>query len=147
MGYLIIAVFIFALDGVVKNLIEKRRKLGEETPVCKGRIIIRKYHNRGVALDGLQRWPWLVRLVSGGVWTVLVILWAVLLKKRGKKARKLGLSMIIGGGASNLHDRLTRGYVVDYFSIRCPWKWFQRIIFNLSDWCIFLGGVLLMCEK
>ena len=56
----------------------------------------------------------------------------------------LGLSLAIGGGANNFYDRAKRGYVVDYFSFRTPWKRLNQMIFNLSDLCIFLGSLLIV---
>ena len=32
--------------------------------------------------------------------------------------------------------------VRDYFSFRSKWRRFSRLVFNLSDICIFLGGLL-----
>ena len=39
-------------------------------------------------------------------------------------------------------DRLTRGYVVDYFSFNVKWEKLRRLVFNISDFFI-LGGTLL----
>ena len=54
---------------------------------------------------------------------------------------KLGASFLLGGAASNLYDRLNRGYVVDYFSIRC--KYLEKVVFNLGDFFIFAGSALI----
>ena len=42
-------------------------------------------------------------------------------------------------------DRLKRGYVVDYFSIR--FKKLKKIVFNLGDICIFLGAGILLAAQ
>ena len=47
-----------------------------------------------------------------------------------------------GGGLSNLYDRYTKHHVVDYVRFQTGPKWFQRIIFNVSDFFIFIGAVL-----
>ena len=68
----------------------------------------------------------------------------VMLKGNGETAAKTGLALLIGGGASNLIDRVQRGYVTDYFSIDAG-KRFQRlrkIVFNCSDFCVFAGVLL-----
>ena len=39
------------------------------------------------------------------------------------------------------YDRLKRGYVVDYFSIRC--KYLEKVVFNLGDFFIFAGSALI----
>ena len=50
--------------------------------------------------------------------------------------------MLAGGGLSNLYDRYTKHHVVDYVRFQTGPKWFQRIIFNVSDFFIFIGAVL-----
>ena len=57
---------------------------------------------------------------------------------------KLAFTLVLAGGASNLFDRMTRGYVVDYFSIQ--WKALKKVVFNLGDIFIFAGSVLLICR-
>lgn len=57
--------------------------------------------------------------------------------------KKLGLSLIVGGGISNVADRLRKGYVLDYFSLDLPGcKWLKNTIFNLGDVFIFVGTFL-----
>ena len=46
--------------------------------------------------------------------------WAYVIGKKGRVLEKTALTLVLAGGASNLYDRLKRGYVVDYFSIQ--WK-------------------------
>lgn len=148
MGYLLIAASAFLLDLAVKSRVDKRRELGEQTPLLKGRIILRKYYNRGMMLDALSGRPRLTRLLCGAAMAVLCGFWAALLRQKGNVGRKIGLSLVAGGGASNLYDRFRRGYVVDYFSIKTPVRAITRIIFNISDWCIFLGSALFaLCRK
>ena len=50
--------------------------------------------------------------------------------------------MLAGGGLSNLYDRYTKHLVVDYVRFQTGPKWFRRIIFNVSDFFIFIGAVL-----
>ena len=49
MGYLCIVALIFAGELGIKNYVEKKRNAGEEKEICKGRILLRKYHNKGPA--------------------------------------------------------------------------------------------------
>ena len=57
------------------------------------------------------------------------------------KTAKFLLSLIIGGGTSNLIDRIVRGYVVDYIDIN---QIFSYPIFNIADISIVLGSILLI---
>ena len=61
---------------------------------------------------------------------------------RGRRMQKAGLALVLGGAVSNLYDRFTRGYVVDYFTIE--WKALKRVIFNLGDLFVFGGGLLFL---
>ena len=52
--------------------------------------------------------------------------------------------MILGGAWSNVWDRITRKYVVDYFSFHTKCRKLERVVFNLADMFIFLGGFLVI---
>lgn len=144
MVYIVFAAAIFTADFFIKKYIDEKRKLGEECHILKDRIIIRKYYNTGAILDSFERWPYLVRGLCGGVLILVSVIFFWLLREKGKRGLKLGLAMILGGGASNLYDRLKKGHVVDYFSFKSRFPRFQRIIFNISDLFIFLGSALLL---
>ena len=58
--------------------------------------------------------------------------------KKGNEMTAFGLSMILGGGASNLYDRWKKGYVTDYLGLPVA----KKLVFNVSDLCIFAGAVL-----
>ena len=57
---------------------------------------------------------------------------------------KTGVGMILGGAWSNVWDRITRKYVVDYFSFHTKCRKLERVVFNLADMFIFLGGFLVI---
>ena len=65
--------------------------------------------------------------------------------EKADPSEKIGACLVLGGGISNLYDRLKRGYVVDYFSIR--FKKLKKIVFNLGDICIFLGAGILLAAQ
>ncbi|MFQ9208576.1 MAG: signal peptidase II [Clostridium fessum] len=69
-----------------------------------------------------------------------ILTW-LLCRDEGRKADRIGFALITAGGLSNLYDRLKRGYVVDYFSIRC--KYLEKVVFNLGDFFIFAGSALI----
>ena len=57
---------------------------------------------------------------------------------------RLGAGLILGGGLSNLWERLRHGRVYDYVRFpKAPGK-LKRCVFNLADFAIFLGGLLVL---
>ena len=142
MIYIFVAIAIFVADFFIKSKVDRDEQLGRQRLILKDRIIIRKYYNKGAMLNFLEKWPKLLRIVCGLVMICVCIVFFAVLGKKGKAGLKLGLAMVIGGGASNLFDRLTQGHVIDYFSLNCKWERLRRIIFNISDWFIFLGTIL-----
>lgn len=144
MIYILTAAALFGLDFILKRKIDKRLEQGQEIHILKDRVIVRKYYNQGAILDSLKQWPRLVQLLSGLVLLGASFAFLLLLPKKGKKGMKLGLALIIGGGAGNLYDRMERGHVIDYFSFRSRFSWLKRVVFNLSDLFIFLGAFLVL---
>lgn len=122
---------------------EEELKENEQIPVCKGHIVLRKCHNRGVAgggfADSTKKVEILTFFLLSGLWARL----GALAGRRKCKAKKLGLALTIGGGMSNWYDRHKRGYVTDYVSFRFGPEKFRRLVFNVSDFCIFFGLALL----
>ena len=137
---------IFGGDFFLKNYMEKHLKWGEEKGICKGRILLRRYHNSGAALNILNKCQKTLKVICGGMLLILGAVWFLLMRKKDNFGIMLGLSLLLGGGASNYYDRIFRGYVVDYFSFHTSWKWLDRIIFNISDLCTFLGGIMVMLK-
>lgn len=144
MKYAVVAAVLFAGDFFLKEYIEKQEDEKKETEICRGRVVVKKYHNKGAALNFMEKWPEIVKGISGAILLFLGILWCLLLRKKEHPMVLLGLSLLLGGGAGNLYDRTVRGYVVDYFSFRTPWKKLNQVVFNLSDLFIFLGSLLVV---
>ncbi len=143
MIFILIVIGIFLLDLKVKNYIEANKKLGKKEEILGGRIILNRHHNKGALLNIFDTKPKLVKIFSGLILTILSIVFVIVLGKEKKDGLKLGLSLIIGGAASNVFDRFKRGYVVDYFSF----KSLRRVIFNISDICIIIGSALLLMSE
>ena len=142
-GICIISVLgIFLGDLWIKNRIEKTD--GENFPVCFAgkKLILKRYHNTGAMLNlGASR-----REVMTAVSVILTILVSIIfvlsLGHRGNNTLRAGLALLLGGSFSNTYDRLKRKFVVDYLSFNVRWKWFRRIVFNFSDFCIIIGSYL-----
>ena len=77
---------------------------------------------------------------------IAMVIVAVLLWKQVRALTMTGiaLSLILGGAAGNLWDRLARGRVVDFLLFYV--KQYQWPVFNLADSCIVIGAGLLVVE-
>lgn len=86
--------------------------------------------------------PGAMRVIHTAVMIVVAAGYYLLLRLPGKIPTKIGASLLLGGGAGNLYDRYTKGHVVDYFHVNVGPEWFRKLIFNLSDFYVFVGAFL-----
>ena len=142
-GFLTFGATLTVADLAVKNEIERQDNAAfpREMKGSKGWIRLYKNHNAGFSF-GVLRGSRLVKLVSLCVFSSIAGAWTYMMGVRGRLAEKLALTLVLAGGASNLLDRLARGYVVDYFAVQ--WKALKKIVFNLADVFIMAGCVLLV---
>lgn len=138
-----LAAGIFLLDLLIKNHIETHLQVGEEKPVCQGRLLIKRYHNKGAFLDVGEKRQKAVALLSLLLTIFMTMVFLGTFSFRGNAALKAGLALLLGGAYSNTYDRLTRDYVVDYVSFPVKNKRIRRIVFNISDFCIIIGALLM----
>jgi len=95
-----------------------------------GRVRLRTLWNTGAAF-GLPIPAKALPLASAAA---LGLLWC------GRRQSPLGTGLILGGGLSNLYERLRRGKVCDYVQFpRAPGP-LGRYVFNLADLAILAGG-------
>ncbi|WWR15310.1 signal peptidase II [Lachnospiraceae bacterium JLR.KK008] len=147
MIYIGIAAGIFLLELWIKNHVEACTAEGEEREVCKGALILRKYHNKGAFLDAGRQVRPLVAAASLVLTVCAAAVFALTLGQKGGRALKTGFALLLGGALSNTYDRLRRKYVVDYFSFGVTWKPLRKIVFNISDFCILIGTVIAVCNS
>lgn len=135
-----LAALVFAVDLLIKNRIEKDE--GLPRTALGGKILLQRYHNKGAALNFLEKRPRLVTSLSVLLTLLSLLLLALSLGRRGNRFLQLSLALLLGGAFSNTYDRLKRKYVVDYVSFRVRWKRLAGVVFNLSDFCIIVGAML-----
>ncbi len=144
MAFILVIAMIFGLDYGVKEYVDRKYTVGEQHPIWGGHVVIEKFYNRGATLGFLKEKPKVMRWLHRGIMIAVTgIFGALLIRHRAdEKMTVLGLAMLLGGGCSNLFDREKKGHVVDYFwfAHRKPRK--RRVIFNLSDFFIFIGAIL-----
>lgn len=144
MVFIGIILFILVLDLGIKETIEESDgalfpKVLDGTD---GKVMLHKNHNDGFAMGFYRSHPQMVKMVPLMVTSAVAGIFLWLYTRKGNLTEKLAVSMVLGGALSNLYDRLTRGYVVDYFTIQ--WKKLKEVVFNLGDIFIFAGAGLLL---
>lgn len=149
MIYVGITLAIIAIDLGIKYYVEHCRSNQQEQEILGNKVIVRKSHNKGIALNALDGHTFLVKLLSVGMTLAVAAAAVRVFLKRDVTAagrgKKLGLAWILGGAVSNTYDRVFRGYVVDYFSFNTKWTKLRRIVFNLADMFIIAGSVMFSC--
>lgn len=136
----ILATMIAGVDLGIKEYIEKSVVGAEEKAYLKGRVKVRKVHNKGFAYNLLDEKPKLVK--AGSCMMLLLCLCMDHLMKKESKLDEAASAMVIGGALSNTYDRVKKGYVVDYIG-------FQEgnYTYNLADFFIIIGVSILMIKE
>lgn len=133
--YLIIAV-VAALDQYVKAFVINQVDLFEKITVIAGFFDITHIRNDGAAYNLFSQVPILLIVMPSLVMLAGLIYIGVAYKK-ANPLLMVAIAMVIGGGLGNLIDRISNGYVVDYFDIHIiP-------VFNVADIFICIGCGLL----
>ena len=138
--FVILIPVLTGLDLILKYAISSFDK-SELPRNLANKIEIDKFHNTGFPFGKLKEKQKVVKYVPVFITSILVGILSFLLPKRGDKVKKLSLCLIIAGSLSNIFDRFTRGYVVDY--IRIKMKGLDKVIFNLGDVFILLGSLMM----
>lgn len=127
---LFLAAAVFTACSAVRRRLSRR---GRPRTLWNGRICLTELWNRGAAFD--------LPIGRGAVPAAAAALTAVLLRQRDCPC---GAGLLLGGGLSNLWERLRHGKVFDYIRFpRAPGR-LKRYVFNLADFSIFLGAAGLL---
>lgn len=143
-GFSGISLIVVLGDGLIKKCAQRRLSDGKTRKLAGGHILLRLFHNPGVALGGLGEHPRAVLAVNGGLLCAVAGAFAYALRLPGGAAAKAGLALMLGGGASNFFDRLRAGYVTDYVSFDFGKRFarLKKVVFNCSDFCVFAGAAM-----
>ena len=144
---LVLFALLLCADVIFKKQVEEELNPGEERELPFGKIVVRKVYNRGFLLNLFERYPaavkWASLFAGAGV-----LLWDCLtFAKKRNYIRKLGMTLVSAGAASNLFDRLTKGKVVDYIGWRSEKKFPGRITANLGDIYLACVSALVMAGE
>ncbi|HVG70570.1 MAG TPA: signal peptidase II [Vicinamibacterales bacterium] len=144
---LVVALAVVVLDQIVKAMVRSRLMLHESITVIPGFFDLTRVHNTGAAygfLNGVD-FPFKTALLACVATAALIglALYAAKLD-RNQGLTRAGLTLVIGGAAGNLIDRVTAGYVLDFVDLyRGNWHFWA---FNVADSAISIGVVLMILE-
>lgn len=135
-AFAVLAALLLALDRLTKAWAQTTLALGDPQPLLGDAIRLTRVHNSGGAFGVLARVPGLFIAVSIVIALAAAIAFVVL---RGRRPwLRLALVFVFVGAVGNLIDRLTLGYVVDFFEI------VGFPVFNVADSCVTVGAALLV---
>lgn len=138
-----LAAAVFTGDWLIKQRIEKQYGFERQKMLLKGRICLRKLYNPGAAMGLLKHHRRLLDVVS--VSSILYILYLIPgLMKRGKRIEQAGMGLALGGALNNCYERIFKGRVTDYINFPRLKGRIKHIVFNLSDFAIMIGGIMLI---
>ncbi|SPF44411.1 Lipoprotein signal peptidase [Candidatus Sulfopaludibacter sp. SbA4] len=139
------AAVVFALDRLTKWIIETRVSFFDSYPIIPGFFDIVRSQNRGVAFglfnNSTSEWRTTILVAASvaAVGLVSAMLWNT---QRLDRLAITGLSLILGGAAGNVFDRIVWGQVTDFLDFYIGnYHWYT---FNLGDSAIVIGSGLLL---
>jgi signal peptidase II len=145
--WLWLALATLAADRVSKYAVESLTTEGFRRVLIPGFAALVHSRNTGMAFglfgDAQARWFPAVLLVTSGA-VVLLLAWLLYAGRVGSALAGAGVSLLAGGAAGNLLDRLLHGAVTDFLELHAGSFYWPA--FNLADSAITIGAVLLMIE-
>jgi signal peptidase II len=131
--FYVIAALAVALDQTVKFFI-KKFELGSDIADF-GFFSLVHLNNYGAGFSIMQGKSWFFIVVA----LVFIFLIALFYNRIEKKMlAQSGFALFLGGTISNLADRLSYGFVIDYFDFKI-WP-----VFNIADSAITVGAVMII---
>ena len=138
----LISLFVFLLDILSKNFIQKKIIYGEQVEITSFLSLVH-FQNTGAAFSflsdqgGWQRYF----LIAISLLAVLYIPWLINQYKKNILI-VIGLLLILGGAIGNLYDRISYGYVIDFIYLH--FAEFYWPAFNVADSAISLGVLMFL---
>jgi signal peptidase II len=146
--WLLLTFVVVVLDRFAKMKIET-----PDTPVGWHHELVRNFiylvhsTNPGIAFSifANSQSPWLrIALITLSFLFIAALAWLLVTSKSVTWRSLAGLSLLMGGAAGNLTDRIVRGAVTDFFEV---WIGSYRYpAFNVADSAITIGAVLVLLD-
>ena len=142
-----ISLAVVALDRASKSAIERLTPESHLRPLINGFLNLVHTHNPGIAFsllaDSPSKWQTAL-LVTGAAGVTAFLCWVLASGRAGSSRSQVALSLILGGAAGNLADRLIHGGVIDFIDVH--WRSHHWPAFNVADSAITIGALLLAVD-
>lgn len=136
--YLLVIVAIVGLDQITKYLVATFLSLHTPKTIIPNFFSLYYTKNTGIAfsmLEGKQNLLIVVTIIA-----LLAFIYLLIFDKKKTKLETICLLMMLGGCIGNFIDRLSNGYVIDFFSFTF-FGW-DFAIFNIADIFLTVGAFL-----
>ncbi len=134
---------IFTVDQLLKSKVEKTMREGDRRELAGGLLVFRSSRNAGAMLNAGQKHPELVRKLSVYMTAALAGVYGYSLVRKDDPLLLTALALLLGGACSNTLDRVCKKKVTDYVSFGIGTEKMRDVVFNIGDFGVILGAVLL----
>lgn len=134
---IVMAVLIF-VDLLIKKIVVDNIALYEDVSFIKGLFSWTYVRNTGMAWSMFDGNPKMLSVVTGVV--IAAVLVYLALPKKRPLVYDICIPLIVAGGAANMIDRITRGFVVDYIKT----LFVDFPVYNFADILITCGAFSLI---
>ncbi|MBZ5557941.1 MAG: signal peptidase II [Acidobacteriia bacterium] len=143
----LLPILIVACDQISKAIVRATLSIHQSVTVVPGFVDFTHVRNSGAAFGILNYadFPFKTAIIAIVATAALlgVGIYAASLAHHQLVAR-IGLSLIIGGAAGNLIDRLVSGSVVDFVDVY--WRTYHFWAFNVADSAISIGVAIMILD-
>jgi len=146
---LLITIIVFLsiiIDQISKIIVRNNLESYIEHNIIGNIFSLVKIENTGAFLgmgSELSEFPRILLLIVLPIIVLISITIYAYIDKSPDKISVIGFSLIIGGGISNIFDRIVLGSVTDFLFINFGGI-FKTGIFNIADICVTIGMFLIL---
>lgn len=152
--YFIVVLIVVVLDQWSKMLVVDSFRLGEKMQIIDGFLQFTHVRNTGAAFSFGDNFPDVFRVILFKIVPVIAGLFfaKMLVDQKESKIMLWAYTLILGGGAGNVIDRIRLDYVVDFISVyhngidMLGFKPWYFAIFNIADSAVSIAACLIIID-
>jgi len=150
--WLLLTLLVVLLDRATKAWIESRPLVFFPHVVIPNYFTLVFSRNPGIAFSFFSHSGMATRiaLIMGSLLIIALIAWLLVIERDASSFHAAGLSLLLGGAAGNLTDRIIHGAVTDFLEVWLrflPWQLFNPWpTFNVADAAVTIGALLFLFD-